>query len=75
MPLTVYLHIIEYNNSGDKVHNLAGWQLVQIAATVPSSVAIDPVEPEFALGWSAHFMRVVGLRQSAGHVQDDRSAM
>lgn len=44
MALILFLNVVQYNNRGYKIYHFAGGQKIQIRATIPASISIDPVE-------------------------------
>ena len=74
VPLAVLLGVVEHDDRGDEVDDLAGRQQMQVASAVPATIAVHPVELELALGWCAHLVRVVALEGARGQAQVHRSA-
>lgn len=56
MALGVLLRIVKYKNGGGEVECLSRGEEVEIWSAIFASVAVDPLEGQFRLGW-LHILR------------------
>lgn len=62
--LLMFPGVINYSDTGNKIDNLLGRGVVQVVATLMSSVAIDPLQPQVII-WSCSVSHVLFIYLSS----------